>query len=247
MLRNTLTISGLICVMATSSAFAQRTSTTGGTNRGGNTTSGLFGSRTIGSGSIQSGGNSLFGSSGNRSTGTTTQQQELGNVTGSERFINSNRNAAQNFVGADINEVRAVGAVGAGNTGNNAQRGFQNAFNQFRQLNQFQQFANNAFGQQNRNTQVRIGLTLGFTPAPTAAGPLSAAVEQRLTRLPGVNLVGTPQLALEGRTAVVRGVAASERDREMVSRLLLLEPGISDVRNEMTVGPATATPGSIPN
>jgi hypothetical protein len=245
------------CVLLASLAQAQVRSS------GGSTSSGLFGSRTVGqSGSLQPAQNSLFGGTGavsnsnTRSSGigssATTQELQSGTVTGGERFINANRNAAQSFVGVDASEIRGVGQVGgtALGTGQQGMRGLQNQFNQnqFRQFDQLrQQLQNfNNFNQQGARTQVRIALTLGFEPmASAAATPVAAIAQQRLPRLPGVNLVGAPQVLMEGRTAVVRGLVASERDRELVSRLLLLEPGVSAVRNEMTVAGSTG-PGSTP-
>jgi hypothetical protein len=167
-------------------------------------------------------------------------------ATANDRFSATSRNAAQSFVGADAAEVRAVGVAGGGAAQGQQQfRGLQNAFNQFRQFNQLDNFNQNAFGQQAR-VPVRVTLRLGFpSPAP-APGQASTVLSQRLTQLPGVQLVGTPEVLLDGRTAVVLGTAASERDRELVSRLLLLEPGVSAVRNEMSVAQA-GSPGSTPN
>jgi hypothetical protein len=238
----------------TASASAQFQGNSGGTS------SGLFGSRSVGqSGSIQSSPSNLFGGTGGTSNATVrgaggagasqlfqTQSQSM-----DQRSINAGRNMAQSFVGADAGEVRGVGTVGGGTGGNLlGGRGFQNQFNQnqFRQFDQLrQQFQNFNNQGQNRRTQVRVSLSLGFTPtAPVGTAATVVMAERRLPRLPGVTLVGTPQVLMEGRTAVVRGVAASERDRELVSRLLLLEPGISSVRNEMTVAQASLGPGSIP-
>jgi hypothetical protein len=235
----------------------------GGTGNTGGTSSGLFGSRSVGqSGSLQPSQSSLFGGTGGTSNSTVrgaggtgaNQLFQTENQSMAQRSINAGRNLSQSFVGADTGEVRGVGTVGVGTgaTGLLGGRGLQNQFgqNQFRQFDllrqQFQNFNN--LNQQNTRTQVRIALTLGFTPtAPATATPVAALAERRLPRLPGVSLVGTPQVLMEGRTAVVRGVAASERDRELVSRLLLLEPGISSVQNEMTVAQANSGPDSIPS
>jgi hypothetical protein len=189
---------------------------------------------------------------GSTVSGATTQQLQSTQVSISDRFMRGNRDAGASFVGADINEVRGVGSATQGGVqglqGLQSRQRNQNAFNQFRQFDQLrEQLQNmNNFGRNNR-TQVRIGLTLGFTPPPAVTTATTAAVAQRLTQLPGLSLADNPQVLLEGRTAVVRGTAASEQDREMVSRLLLLEPGISSVRNEMTVAQGTADPDSLLN
>jgi hypothetical protein len=245
----------LVGIILASEAFAQfsvgPTSSIGGSSIGGSGSSGgsLFsGQRTTGGlAGSQSGGNSLF-SGGAGALGTTSSQlQQAGTVQGGERFLNQNR-SAQSFVGADINEIQNVGGI---NTQTQLGRNLQGALGNVQQIQAFRQQLNNlrnmngAFGQ-NQQTQVRIGLSLGFTAPSAAAAPMVAAAGERLTRLPGITLVGTPEIALEGRTAVVRGIAASEQDRERVSRLLLLEPGISSVRYEMTVAQGTADRGSLP-
>ena len=45
------------------------------------------------------------------------------------------------------------------------------------------------------------------------------------------------QLAIEDRTAVVSGMVATERDRSLIESMLRFEPGISVVKNEITVVP----------
>jgi hypothetical protein len=48
---------------------------------------------------------------------------------------------------------------------------------------------------------------------------------------------------MEGDTAVLRGVAATDSQRLVLEKLVALEPGVRQVRNEMTViaPPAAAT------
>jgi hypothetical protein len=54
--------------------------------------------------------------------------------------------------------------------------------------------------------------------------------------------MGSVNIEMEGQTAVLRGQVATAQDREqdraLVARMLLLEPGISDVRNELTFAPS---------
>lgn len=243
MSRGLLGLLGLL-LFAPSPLLAQQGSNFGGA-RGGSTTSGLFGSRTLG-GNLQGGGNSLFGSGTRGSSAgssATTQQMQGGVLTGNERFMNQNRDVTRNFVGADAGEVRSIGT--AGNAQAQNLQGLQNAFSQFRQFNQLQQQFNNLnnAGQAAR-TPVRIGLTLGFDAPAAVSTRVSSTVAGRLTRLPGVEFVGAPQVSFVGRTAVVQGTVASERDRELVSRLLLLEPGISAVRNELTIARGSAGSGA---
>ena len=217
-------------------------------SRGGSTSSGLFGQRTVGGAQSRNAASNLFGGGGGARGGQGPGFTQ--NATANDRFSATSRNAAQSFVGADTGEVRAVGIAGgaAAAQGQQQFRGLQDAFSQFRQFNQRDAFNQNAFGQQAR-VPVRVTLQLGFTPTAPAPAQVSTVLSRRLAQLPGVQLVGTPEVLLDGRIAVVLGTAASERDRELVSRLLLLEPGVSAVRNEMSVaqaGSAGSTPNSPP-
>jgi hypothetical protein len=41
---------------------------------------------------------------------------------------------------------------------------------------------------------------------------------------------------MDGDTVIISGVAASENERDVITQLLAIEPGVRDVRNEMTIG-----------
>ena len=52
-----------------------------------------------------------------------------------------------------------------------------------------------------------------------------------------------PELTMQGDTAVLRGAVKSDGERQVIAQLVSLEPGVRDVRDEMTVaGAATAAP-----
>lgn len=89
---------------------------------------------------------------------------------------------------------------------------------------------------------IRVQLRPAFDfPAPT---PLQANVpmQQRLSKEMAVVGVGSPQIEMVGRTAVIRGTVATERDRELIARLARLEPGVSQVENLVEILPPAAKP-----
>ena len=43
-----------------------------------------------------------------------------------------------------------------------------------------------------------------------------------------------------GRTAILRGTVATDEDRRLAEQLVLLEPGVAKVQNEITVRPQPA-------
>ena len=66
-------------------------------------------------------------------------------------------------------------------------------------------------------------------------------VQNRLARIPRLRENGPLTVEMDGRIAVLQGEVASEDARDLVARVVLLEPGISDVQNELRVAkPKTA-------
>lgn len=78
------------------------------------------------------------------------------------------------------------------------------------------------------------------------ARPPAAEVNSRLTRRLESSLAlagtGRVEVSVEGATATLRGEVASERDRKLARLMLLLEPGISNVQDELTVKRRPSTP-----
>lgn len=60
-------------------------------------------------------------------------------------------------------------------------------------------------------------------------------LRRRLLESPNFRWAGPVEVAVRGDTAVLTGEAASPRDREMAELVLLLEPGIDKVDNQLTV------------
>ncbi|MGB9687939.1 BON domain-containing protein [Thermogutta sp.] len=86
---------------------------------------------------------------------------------------------------------------------------------------------------------LRVGFTAPQPPAQSVSQGLTALVS-RVTSLRTAN--GAPpnvQVAVEGRTAILRGTVPSANDRLVLERLLLLEPGIDKVQNELVVAGST--------
>ena len=109
---------------------------------------------------------------------------------------------------------------------------------------------NNANSQQG-NKQIRTRLALGFT-SPFVAKPdsprvnaIRTAVTARLTRVLDRAIpasAGQVQARLDGSTVVLQGSVASEHQKKIAGLLAKMEPGVSDVKNELTVGRGGSTP-----
>ena len=203
-----------------------------------NTSSGLFGSRNLGQG-ISGGGGSAFGGT----PGNLVEQAQAGagEVQGGERFTRDGRQAGQ-FVGADSGDAanffgQSQGFAGSGLEqllGRAAQRDFQNQ--------------GNAAG--SSRAPLRPALMLGFQLIPPAQGVVSDRMSQRLMKLPNLEILEAVSVSMADRTAILRGRVATEHDRRMIAQIALLEPGVSNVQNELQVGsqtqPASESPAFDP-
>jgi hypothetical protein len=154
------------------------------------------------------------------------------------------------------------GLGGFGNTGYGSNTGGQNfgggssdTWNQFGQsANQFFNNMNRNMGRQNRQRndsssanienppqEMRVKLQVAFNAARPTTEQLAAKLGAKLSTILARQGIVAPEVTLEGDVAVLRGVAATDGQRLVLEKLIAMEPGISAVRNEMTVADATAT------
>jgi BON domain-containing protein len=212
------------------------------------TSTGAFGSRTVGGSSGTSAPRTSTGSStqSTSANGMTLMQNVDGGVSGGERYVRGNRQGQ--FVGVGSEDTRAVGVSQAG--GGNSGQQFGNllggrngsALGQLLQNSQFNQQGRTQSGR-NGTTQLRIPIRLGFNPRPIATSKVTAQLQTRLGRLPALTTVGPIEVALEGEAVVLRGMVASEGDRQLAEELLMLEPEVTLVKNELKVQPLAESNG----
>jgi hypothetical protein len=173
-----------------------------------------------------------------------------GEISGNERYVRGNRQGQ--FVGAGSEDARSVGVSQApgGNTGGRSQQFgmiFSGGNNPLGQL--LQNSFNSQFGRQGQGqsrTQIRVPISLGFTPQPVPTAALTAQFQTRLGKLPALKTVEPIEVSLEGDTVILRGKVASEGDRQLVQALALLEPGVAKVQNELQVHSADTTGAAPP-
>ena len=89
---------------------------------------------------------------------------------------------------------------------------------------------------------IRVQLRPDFEVPPVMTAQTDARVQARLTKQMVMVGVSSPQIEMVGRTAVIRGVVANERDRELIARMTSLEPGVSAVENLVTIQPPPTPP-----
>ncbi len=208
----------------------------------GSSSSGLFGNRTIGGGITA--GNRTFGGSGTPGGITTSEQGNVGQVDASARYIRGSQQSGA-FVGTGAEEVRNfLGAVQAGEnrTGQSllgrSLRGTGGTSNANRQ---------SSGGSPRRGRgDVRTSLRVAFDYPRRELTTLGTGLAVRLAKTPRIRTVSAVKVEVREGTATLRGVVATDHDRDLCERLARLEAGIWDVNNEILVEgvPAEAGPAS---
>lgn len=167
--------------------------------------------------------------------------EDVGKITGTERFLREARTAGD-FVGRSGSDAGSF--VGA-------QTGAAEAEIRSAIEGQIVRTETNpALNRLLNVPQVRAGmyaprLKLGFEPLALPA-PRVEQSAAKLTLSTAIQSSGPIQVTMAGRTATLRGAVASEHDKRLAGLMLLFEPGISKVENELTVAPAALQAEAIP-
>lgn len=172
-----------------------------------------FGSSGFGSGGSGGFGGGQFGSSGNGYGG-------------------GQQGGGQSFVGRDATDMQNV----FGQTSHAANQ-FINQMN--RNMTQ-----NNGRKRQSKKTvqnppqPMRVEVRVAFTPPQLAPSQMAEALRARVSKILVDHHMSAPGLSIQGDTAVISGVASSDSERAVIGQLIALQPGVGQVRNEMTVATA---------
>lgn len=151
------------------------------------------------------------------------------------------------LVGGQTQQVGALRSQAGAAPGQAGQQG-RGGFGGSRQLNQlFNQFNNNFMNSMyDPRARLRFPVTLGFKPmipmVQSQPAKTSKRLQDRLARIPRLRGNGPVTVEMDGPIAVIQGRVGSEDERTLVARVILLEPGISGVRNELKVATAAAMP-----
>jgi hypothetical protein len=173
-------------------------------------------------------------------------------ITGSERFLRENRDPGQMVGGTSQGVGNMRGQTDAGGQGAGGMFGNQSGFNSSNPFaNAFMNSGmSNAMSRQRQ--QLRVPLRLGpngvsFTSTiPAVATGPNLRVQNHLARIPHLKSPGSVQVEMVGQIAVLRGAVSSQHERDLVARLVLLEPGIADVRiDELQVTSAVSAPPAV--
>jgi hypothetical protein len=196
---------------------------------------GGFGGSSFGSGGFGGGfGSSGFGNSFGGGLGTSG----FGGGLGSGGY-----GGMQSFVGRDATDMQS-----AWNQMGSAGAQFFNQMNRSMRRNSYRERRQQAdAAMQNPPQPMRIEIRAAFNAPRPAPSVVTQNIRTRLASLATDHRIGQPIVTMEGDTAVLRGVAESESQREVLANLIALEPGVRQVRNEMqlvSVTNATSVPAA---
>jgi osmotically-inducible protein OsmY len=91
--------------------------------------------------------------------------------------------------------------------------------------------------------QMSIGMEIGFQPAAAPTAQVSTALSSRISQMAGDRIDEPVTVTISGGQATLRGAVKSPYDRIVIGAMALMEPGVRQVRNELTIEPQTALAG----
>ncbi len=231
----------LTALMPSGAALAQRSGTSAfgssGFGSSGFGSSG-FGSSGFGGSGMSGFGSSGLGGSGFGSSGFGTSgfgSSGFGNSSfgqsgfGGSGFGNSQFGGGQSFVGRDAADMQSTFMQ----SNSASTQFFKNMNRQMSRRNRRQQTATTTT--ENPPQKMRVQVHTAFdTPRPTS-NVVAATLQTRLAKILADHHMTQPTVTVQDGTAVISGAAASDSERQVIAQLVALEPGVREVRNEMTV------------
>ncbi|MDA7951709.1 MAG: BON domain-containing protein [Pirellulaceae bacterium] len=173
---------------------------------------------------------------GQQQGGSTTTTTTTTNEAGTNLIEDVTRDTGRGtFVGADATDAAGVATLGGesgqqsgGGTSNNRGGGNNNQ-NRNNRNNQ------NNRNRQNQNNVIRIKVVTAIVTPPSRIAEAPGRARAIFNEIPTLQSHGGVSITMEGRTAILRGNVASASARDLAKRLVLFEPGIDKVQNEIVV------------
>ena len=89
--------------------------------------------------------------------------------------------------------------------------------------------------QQQPGANLRFPFVVKFEITPILPAKVKRQAQTRLSKLPGLSRYNKVVVDLADGTATLTGQVISEREKSLVERLVLLEPGINNVTNNLDI------------
>ena len=153
---------------------------------------------------------------------------------------------AGGFVGAGAEDVRnammATGAIRDGGQGTGRGQAGPGS-SQFGRGSQSRRNTQ-GIGARRSTAEIRARLRTGFSITRPAPAQRSSTLATRFEKSSWLQPQSPMEVAIEGGTAILRGVVATEHDRVLAERVAKLEPGVRQVENLLTLAPASESPST---
>jgi len=176
---------------------------------------------------------STTSSSYGSSMGSTGSSGSTGSTSGLQ--MSAGNNALQRTAAIQRDTSSLINSnydVIGGQPGTNSNQ-FANLFSQIgRQMNQGGNFNQSAT---KVRPAVRVRLVPGFVSKPMSIPQFTARIQGVMAKVSNINSIGPIRVTMNGSTAVLQGVVASDQDRELAAGVALLEPEVESVQNDLTV------------
>lgn len=181
---------------------------------------------------------------GRRNLGSPVSRRSAGGgggtnaVSGNERFVRGNRRRAD-FVGSDRRDQRRFVGSQIGQTSGRSRP----VVSRQRGRNGAGRNLNPPYPAPKKNGPYEPRLEIGFEYGRSAdEATVNSTLTSRLEMLDGLRRLGSISVSVEDQTATMRGEVVSERARSLAELVVLFEPGISNVNNELVVKPVAPPP-----
>jgi osmotically-inducible protein OsmY len=197
--------------------------------------SGMFGNQTRSSSFNQAFGTGTGGSDIANLGGRTLDMQSVGRTLfPTDRFRVGSRQPEQ-FVGTDLQDPSRF--VGAPTTGQQL-----NQMSVRRTARGVTQPGRMGARAGRNQIEIRTRANVAFRYSSPSAAQISEALAKQFARMGQIQARSPVEILVDGRTATLRGVVASRYDRLLAERLVRLEAGIWQVKNELVVAQLPAEP-----
>lgn len=215
--------------------------------------SSAFGNRTVGN-MLTPGSAGTFTGSNNIVTGQVTNFDALANagLGGVGNFQPSafvgGGGVANGFVGGlanrgiNTNLAQAVGANGLQYGGGQNPGGinvqFGGLYGNRGRNNPRNQLAEGQDIRSRSQIPIQVTYNVDFPVPPVSSSAIATKLSNELSSSPTIGAYGPVNVRLEGGTAILRGTVPTDHDRNLAAQVALLEPRVSQVRNELQVASA---------
>lgn len=180
--------------------------------------------------------NGMFGSrQGNAQERVSVANELAGTLTGSERFLRGNR-TVRDFVGADARDMQSF--IGGQSAAPRSVRPAALDVRPPRITDVNRTDVRSRAGQRSMPYPPRLHVDFSYDALEPAT--VQTELSRRIEAADQVRRLGEIQVRVEGRTAILEGEVASAANRALAEQLVRLEPGVSEVRNGLTVADSPA-------